>query len=117
MNGMNGSNGTGNMQGQRGGSGSGTHGFGAGPSQRLPGDRQGNPLYSGRIPPNGRQRTAYSVDVRGAADRMGVSSVPYYDVYQDYRRSAEQAVDGDQYPPDERRRVKSYFDALDPSGR
>ncbi len=60
-------------------------------------------------------RTAYSIDVRGGPDSTTQTNVPYYDVYQDYRRSAEQAVGGEQYPPDERRRVKDYFDALDPA--
>ena len=42
------------------------------------------------------------------------SSVPYSSVYADYRKRAEHALDDDQVPPEERARVKAYFDALNP---
>ncbi|MHB9024513.1 MAG: 6TM ABC transporter family protein [Armatimonadota bacterium] len=100
-----------------GGTGPGSGGLGPDQLPHPSGQRRGAGLHSGQIDPNARQSTAYSIDVRGGPDSTTQTNVPYYDVYQDYRRSAEQAVESDQYPPDERRRVKAYFDALDPARR
>ena len=53
--------------------------------------------------------------IRGGSGGKGSSAVPYYQVYTDYRKRAEHALDREQVPPEDRQRVKQYFDALDPA--
>jgi hypothetical protein len=59
---------------------------------------------------------AMTVDVRGG-EGGGHTSVPYADVYSDYRKSAERAIEAEEVPPSYTTRVKEYFDSLDPSRR
>jgi hypothetical protein len=40
------------------------------------------------------------------------SNVSYHEVYANYSKRASHALDGDQVPPEDRQRVKAYFDAL-----
>jgi hypothetical protein len=54
-------------------------------------------------------------DTNRANGQNGQSSVPYYDVYRDYAKSADRAMENEQIPATERQRVKSYFDALNPA--
>jgi len=55
-----------------------------------------------------------SIDTHGVPGQSDRTHVPYYEVYTDYRKSAEHAMDSEQIPPGARQRVKDYFEALDP---
>jgi len=82
----------------------------------------GHPLQPGLTPHGtGSQldpsERALSIDanLRGAPGATGDSTVPYYDVYPDYAARAETAINADNIPVNERKRVKDYFGALDPN--
>ncbi len=53
--------------------------------------------------------------MRGGPISPSTSTVPYYEVYPEYRKQAERALDQEQVSPEDRQRVKAYFDALDPA--
>ena len=104
-----------NAGGGEGGTGGGNVGSGSmGNSTDLPNagyDRQHSPsmLSAGA--------TIYLPrEMRGGSGTQGApSAVPYSSVYTDYRKRAERALDDEQVPPEERARVKAYFDALNPA--
>ena len=54
-----------------------------------------------------------TVDVRGG-DGGGRTGVPYTEVYSDYHKGAEHAIEAEQVPPSYTQRVKDYFAQLDP---
>lgn len=51
-------------------------------------------------------------ETKGAPDKAGASSVPYYEVYSDYKKSAEKALSKEEVPPAYRKPVKDYFESL-----
>jgi hypothetical protein len=51
-------------------------------------------------------------ETKGAPDKAGASSVPYYEVYSDYQKSAEKAMTKEEVPPAYRKPVKDYFESL-----
>ena len=83
------------------------------PNDPLIGNRTLNP--EGPIDPNKRSITIDANLRGGPNDRGQQSSVPYYNVYNEYRNRAEFAVTSEKVPVSERRRVKDYFTALDPN--
>jgi hypothetical protein len=69
--------------------------------------------YNTRIPgQQGDQGESYSIEIMGAPDKAGNARVPYYEVYPDYRRAAEDALSREDVPGPYRDRVKTYFDSL-----
>lgn len=106
----------GNMPGQPGGSqgrgpGMNNHNYNPTPLTRgtrtVEGRRAGGMLDT--------RNPATAIDLRGEPGQTGASRVPYADAYAGYRSRAESAVTTENIPPDERRRVKDYFQALDPA--
>ena len=100
----------------------GQGGVGSGPgavNMQNPGQPLNPGLYgtreNTRIDPS-KASVSIDTNLRGDPNRHEQSSVPYYDVYPEYRNRAESAVNSDQVPVSEKRRVKEYFGALDPSG-
>jgi len=72
--------------------------------------------YSTRIPgQEGDKGEAYSIQVLGEPDKPGKSRVPYYQVYSDYSKAAEHALDREDIPAAHRQRVKTYFESLRPA--
>lgn len=51
-------------------------------------------------------------ETKGAPDQPGSSSVPYYEVYSNYKKAAEKAVSKEDIPPAYRKPVTDYFDSL-----
>ena len=102
---------------------SGTRGGGGGRGGGgLRANNTGSDFVHGRntMNPTGMNSSNRSVTIdtnlRGApGDNAQPSSVPYYDVYNEYRNRAETAITNEQVPVSERRRVKDYFTALDPN--
>lgn len=94
---------------------------GGGPGMINQSDRPSERLNGVGVDPQRQQAAmnsdaqAYAIDVRGAPDQLDRTNVPYYEVYSDYRKSAEQAIRTEEIPLTERQRVKDYFDALDPA--
>ncbi len=85
------------------------------PGPALP-YRAGGEAYDTHAPKNkDKSGTAGFIEVRGEPGKVNHTTVPYYEVYQEYRTRAETAVDARAVPPSEQRRVKDYFNALDPS--
>lgn len=76
--------------------------------------------YDTRIPGRvGEAGDAYSLpmQVLGAPDAPGDAKVPYYRVYSDYSKAAEDALGRDEVPGPYRDRVKTYFESLNPGGK
>jgi hypothetical protein len=89
-----------------------SHNVNAGPATRIP-----TRHYDTRIPGQpGEEGDAYSlpVQVLGAPDEAGDAKVPYYQVYSDYSKAAEDALGREDVPGPYRDRVKSYFESLAP---
>lgn len=49
---------------------------------------------------------------KGAPDKPGASSVPYYEVLPNYKKSAEKALAKENVPPTYRKPVSNYFESL-----
>jgi hypothetical protein len=60
----------------------------------------------------GKDGEATAVEIKGAPDQASPSSVPYYEVYSDYRKAAEKAMTREDVPPAYRKRVRDYYDSL-----
>jgi hypothetical protein len=61
----------------------------------------------------GKEGSIYvSGTTKGAPDEPGSSSVPYYEVYGDYKKSAEKALSREDVPSTHRQGVRKYFDSL-----
>lgn len=61
----------------------------------------------------GKEGMVFSAgETKGAPDAAGPSSVPYYEVYSDYKKSAEKALTKEEVPPAYRKPVKDYFESL-----
>lgn len=60
----------------------------------------------------GKEGGAAAVEVKGAPDNASPSNVPYYEVYSDYRKAAEKAMNREDIPPAYRKRVRDYYDTL-----
>jgi hypothetical protein len=74
--------------------------------------------YDTRIPgQQGEKGESYSIQVLGAPDQPGKAKVPYYQVYSDYRKAAEHALDREDVPGPYRQRVRTYFESLKPESR
>ena len=52
------------------------------------------------------------IETKGPSGLGAKSKVPYFDVLPKYRHEAEQALNREQIPPEEQKRVKDYFDSL-----
>ena len=61
--------------------------------------------------------TYSSIQVLGAPDKPGKAQVPYYRVYSDYSKAAENALNREEVPGPYKERVKSYFESLKPASR
>jgi hypothetical protein len=53
------------------------------------------------------------IETKGPSGLGAKSSVPYFAVLPKYRREAEKALEREQIPPEEQKRVKDYFDSLE----
>ena len=85
------------------------HRVNAGAPSRVPTQH-----YDTRIPGQlGERGEAYSLQVLGEPDKPGQAQVPYYQVYSDYSKAAEDAVNREEIPAPFRERVKTYFESLD----
>ena len=74
--------------------------------------------YNTRIPgQQGEQGESYSIQVLGEPDRPGKAKVPYYQVYSNYSKAAEHALDREEVPSPYRQRVKNYFESLKPESK
>jgi len=62
----------------------------------------------------GDKGEAYSIQILGEPDKPGKAQVPYYKVYSDYSKIAENALDREEVPAQHRARVKDYFESLKP---
>jgi len=82
-------------------------------AQRIP-TRHYDTLVQGDL---GEQGDLTAIQVLGAPDKAGKSQVPYYQVYPDYAKAAEHALDREEVPAPYRQRVKDYFESLRPGGR
>jgi hypothetical protein len=51
-------------------------------------------------------------ETKGAPDKPGASSVPYYEVYSNYGKAAEKALSKEEVPPAYRKPVSDYFESL-----
>lgn len=51
-------------------------------------------------------------ETKGAPDKAGSSSVPYYEVYSDYKKQAEKALSKEDVPPAYKKPVQDYFESL-----
>jgi hypothetical protein len=60
----------------------------------------------------GKEGESVAVEIKGAPDKADPSSVPYFEVYSDYRKSAEKAMTREDIPPAYRKRVRDYYDSL-----
>ncbi len=67
--------------------------------------------------PDARSPTAPDPSGRAAPALVGSSSVPYEQVYADYARAADEALQRGRVPPDMRDYVRDYFSSLDPARR
>ncbi len=67
--------------------------------------------------PDARSPTAPDPSGRAAPAPVGSSSVPYEQVYADYARAADEALQRGRVPPDMRDYVRDYFSSLDPARR
>ncbi|MHB1001811.1 MAG: hypothetical protein ACYC27_21435 [Armatimonadota bacterium] len=62
----------------------------------------------------GESGMVYSAgETKGAPDASAPVTVPYTDVYSDYKQTAEKALSKEKVPPAYRTRVKKYFDSLE----
>ena len=69
------------------------------------------------ILPDARSPAAPDPSGRAAPAPAGSSSVPYEQVYGDYARAADEAMQRGRVPPDMRDYVRDYFSSLDPAQR
>ena len=69
------------------------------------------------ILPDARSPAAPDPSGRAAPAPAGSSSVPYEQVYGDYARAADEALQRGRVPPDMRDYVRDYFSSLDPAQR
>ena len=53
-------------------------------------------------------------ETKGAPDAGAQATVPYTEVFSDYSKAAEDALNKEDIPPAHRTRVKEYFDSLAP---
>jgi len=61
----------------------------------------------------GKEGTIFSAgEFSGAPDAPGASSVPYYEVYTNYKKAAEKALSKEEVPPAYRKPVTDYFESL-----
>jgi hypothetical protein len=87
-----------------------SHQVNRGEASRIPAQH-----YDTKIPGQiGDSGEAYSVSILGEPDQPGKAKVPYYEVYSDYQKSAESALDREEVPPAYRDKVKDYFTSLKP---
>ena len=61
----------------------------------------------------GKSGKIHTSETETAPEKGEMASVPYYEVYSDYRKAAEQAVAREDVPPAYRKRVKDYFKSLE----
>lgn len=79
-------------------------------SDRLPQARQQTDRIKGQMGQNGESER---LQTRGEA-KGGAARTPYYDVYESYKRDAEDAIARENVPPAYRDSVKQYFDRMKP---
>lgn len=87
---------------------------GAGPGERVTSEpsRGGQPTkLPGQVAEEG---LTVSVPTQGAPEGSPPSSVPYYQVYEEYHRAAESALQREEVPPAYREQVRGYFESLQP---
>jgi hypothetical protein len=65
----------------------------------------------------GDKGDAYSLQILGAPDKRDKARVPYYRVYSDYAKAAENALSREDVPGPYRERVKTYFESLKPESK
>ncbi|NIM06892.1 MAG: hypothetical protein GTO55_10100 [Armatimonadetes bacterium] len=71
--------------------------------------------YPTRIPgQTGEKGISHSIQILGQPDQPGEAQVPYYEVYSDYSKVAENALEREEVPASHRERVKTYFESLKP---
>lgn len=107
-----GGRGTGEGQSGTGGSGSGKSGDDAntGPKGKL------NDVKDVSHSPSalGDSGTVFSAGTsKGAPTASSPAAVPYTEVYSNYKKSAESALNKEKVPPAYRNRVKDYFSSLE----
>ena len=86
--------------------------------------RRWEDVWSDRLPPTQKKLTRINGKMgnSGQMERIPIRSdakggpvkTPYYDVYESYRKDAEDAVSRDAVPPAYKQPVKSYFDSIKP---
>jgi len=112
MGGKTGKNGSGKDQSGKGGPGGGSGGDDAntGPKGKLHDvkDISHSPSMLGE---SGQVFSAG--ESKGAPTASSSASVPYTDVYSNYKKSAENALSKEKVPPAYRNRVKDYFSSLE----
>ncbi len=79
-------------------------------SDRLPATRKKIDRVMGKMGDSGE---AEQLPTRTEA-KGGAVNTPYYDVYESYKKDAEDAVTKDVVPPAYKQPVKDYFDSLEP---
>ena len=79
-------------------------------SDRLPKTRKGLDKITGKMGANGEmEQLQTQTEAKG-----GKASAPYYDVYESYKKDAEDAVAREAVPPAYKQPVKDYFESLKP---
>ena len=79
-------------------------------SDRLPKTRKGLDKITGKMGANGEmEQLQTQTEAKG-----GKASAPYYNVYESYKKDAEDAVSREAVPPAYKQPVKDYFESLKP---
>ena len=76
----------------------------------APDGKTPNTRVQGKRGDKGKESVSY---FRGAPDKVDAST-PYYEVYERYAPAAESAMNREDIPASEKRRVRDYFDSLRP---
>lgn len=88
-------------------------------------DRRWEDVWSDRLPETQKKSTRVKGKMGndGESERLqtktqakgGAAKTPYYDVYESYRRDAEDAISREDVPPAYQAPVKEYFDSINPN--
>ena len=80
-------------------------------SDRLPATEKKSTRIKGKMGNDGEsERLQTKTEAKG-----GAAKTPYYDVYESYRRDAEDAISREDVPPAYQAPVKEYFDSIKPN--
>lgn len=82
-------------------------------SSRLPKTHQKIDRITGKYSKDGETE---QLQTQGDGQN-GQAKTPYYNVYESYKKDAEDAVSKDAVPPEYKQPVKDYFDSLKPEGK